>query len=223
MAALSGRTRNPQGTGGRLRQELIEAAARVLERLPSGTDLSLRAVAREAGVAAPSVYLQFSSKVELIRAVRHDIFEQLRDAILQALAPETDPADRLRTGCLAYCRFALEHPGSYHILFEYVPHDERSLEEFGAPDDAGTRALATLVDAIKDCMEAGIAPEGDPFRRATLVWSAMHGYVMLLRFRGGFPWPPVEVHLEDLLVGLVGIPRRLPEQPPLTPVILAGG
>ncbi len=104
------RVRNPHGQGTRLREELIAAAGRVLAATPEGSELSLRAVAREAGVAAPSVYLQFADKAELVGAVVGSYFDELRDTITRAMDQETGPVQRLRAGCIAYCTFALEHP-----------------------------------------------------------------------------------------------------------------
>lgn len=209
------RPRNQHGEGGRLRQELIAAAGRVLAASPDRAGLSLRAVAREAGIAAPSVYLQFADKAELVTAVLADHFDQLRAAILEAMTGITDPAPRLRAGCLAYCRFGLDHPGRYRVLFESQPASNDSPPRpFGGDDDAGARAFATLVTAISDCMAAGVAPPGDPFRTATTVWAALHGYIALGRARPGFPWQPVANHIEDVLVGLVGVPRQLPSPTP---------
>ena len=52
------RQRNPRGQGERLRDDIIEAASRLLAD-PAAPPLTLRAVAREVGVAATSVYLHF--------------------------------------------------------------------------------------------------------------------------------------------------------------------
>jgi AcrR family transcriptional regulator len=199
------RVRNPHGEGSRLRDELIAAAGRVLAAAPDA-DLSLRAVAREAGVAAPSVYLQFADKTELVGAVIAHYFEQLREVVVNAIATAAEPVDRLRAGCLAYCRFGLERPGPYHVLFASEAPVAHVLGRFGDPDDAGTRAFATLIDAIRDCMTAGIARPGDPFRQATLFWSAMHGYVSLVQLQRGFPWQPVDEFVDDLITTFINAP-----------------
>ena len=63
------RTRNPQGQGARLRADLIAAADGILARTGDVEALSLRAVAREVGIATPSIYLHFPDKSALIHAV----------------------------------------------------------------------------------------------------------------------------------------------------------
>ena len=200
------RVRNPHGQGARLRDELIQAAGRVLAATPEGTELSLRAVAREAGIAAPSVSLQFADKADLVGAVVGTYFDTLRDTIMEAMDQHTDPIQRLRAGCIAYCTFALEHPGMYRVLFQHYPTNQRSMGDFGSPDDSGARAFATLVEAIRGCIDSGVAPAGDPFLKAQLLWPAMHGYVTLVPIRHGFPWFSVEDHVDALLTTIVGVP-----------------
>src|SRR4051812_21900587 len=92
------RERSPQGEGARLREELIAAAVRLLAAEVDADALSLRGVAREAGVAAPSVYLHFASKEDLLRAVVNAHFSALQGAIETALASAHDPTSRLLAG-----------------------------------------------------------------------------------------------------------------------------
>jgi hypothetical protein len=54
-------------------------------------------------------------------------------------------------------------------------------------------------------MRAGTAPEGDAFRVATNIWTALHGIVSLRSATPGFPWPPLERQVDDVLTGLVGL------------------
>ena len=70
------RQRNPRGQGERLRDDIIEAASRLLAD-PAAPPLTLRAVAREAGVAATSVYLHFDDIEELVLAVADRRFGEL--------------------------------------------------------------------------------------------------------------------------------------------------
>ncbi|MDP9363725.1 MAG: TetR/AcrR family transcriptional regulator, partial [Chloroflexota bacterium] len=205
------RARSPQGEGGRLRDELVRAADRLLERTGDEAGLTLRAVAREAGIAAPSVYLHFAGRDELVRAVLDRHFAGFREALQTGIAAAgDDPAAQLRAGCLAYCRFGLTHPGPYRVMFgnrtAYVPTG--NFDEVPGADTFGS-----LVDGVAGVIAAGLAPPGDPLRLATGVWTALHGIVTLRAAVPMFPWPPVEDLIEDILVGLVGIPPRPPSVP----------
>ncbi len=193
------RARNRHGEGGRLRLELVAAASRLLAETSGDDVLSLRAVARAVGIAAPSVYLHFPSKEALLRAVLDEHFEALKRAIEAATAQAVGPAAKLRAGCLAYCRFAAEQPGPYRVLFGTPP----PLPE-GEPSQppSGMETFATLVDAIAACMRAGVVPPGDPFVVAAGVWTALHGVVSLRRSTPDFPWPPLEAQVDAILAGM---------------------
>ena len=196
------RERNPQGEGARLREELIAAAGRLLAADGDIDALSLRGVAREAGVAAPSVYLHFASKEDLLRTVVSTHFAALQRAIETEVASGHDPASRLLAGCLAYCRYATDQPGSYHLLFNTARPDIKD------PDFAGTSGAAafqTLVDGVAACTAAGVARPGDPFRIAIDIWSALHGTASLRRATTGFPWPPLEDQVRGILEAFTGI------------------
>src|SRR5688572_9208299 len=110
--AASGRRRrrNPQGQGSRLRADLVAAADQILARTGDLEGLSLRAVAREVGIATPSIYLHFPDKSALVRAVMDARFEELRAAVVAAVIEADGPAEKLRAGALAYCQFAIAHP-----------------------------------------------------------------------------------------------------------------
>ncbi len=197
------RTRNPQGEGFRLRQELIAAAGRLLA---SGADietLTLRGMAREAGVAAPSVYLQFASKEALLQAVVDEHFAALRQAIETGSAGAQDAASGLLAGCLAYCRYAAEHPGSYRILFN-TPRPRNVDSHFAGSE--GAVAFQTLVDGVAECIAAGVARPGDPFRIASDIWPALHGAASLRQFAPNFPWPPLDDQVRGILEAFAGIP-----------------
>ncbi len=208
------RARNPQGEGGRLREELIAAADRILSRTGDEEGLSLRAVAREAGVAAPSIYLHFADKRELVREVRLARFAELVAAIERAASTATGPDDGLRAGCLGYCRFALDHPHAYRVLFGATTTLFRDDDGPDRMDPPGMDAFFVLVNAVQACMDGGAAPKGDAMRAATSIWAALHGAVTLRQSVPTFPWPPIADEVEDILVGLVGIRPSPPTPPP---------
>jgi AcrR family transcriptional regulator len=177
------RERNAHGSGQRLRQELMDAADRLLAAGATSESLTLRAVAREAGVAAPSVYLQFESKDTLIDAVVANRFQQLAELVTTSLAGETDPYTRLLRGCEAYVAFAQEHPSAYRMIFEItIPvRDPDAL--------TGRDVFQILVDAVRACLPAERASPEEAFATAIDIWVAMHGMVSLRRHLPAFPWP----------------------------------
>ena len=58
-ATIRTRHRNPRGQGTRLSEDIVAGALALIERTGSAEAVTLRAVAREAGIAAPSIYAHF--------------------------------------------------------------------------------------------------------------------------------------------------------------------
>jgi AcrR family transcriptional regulator len=191
-----------------LRTELIEAAARLLESSGDAHAVTLTAVAREAGIATPSVYRHFADRDQIIEAVVADRFERLDGVLLEAMAAAPDAATALRACCDAYCRFGLDHPGHYQVLFTArlprftTPPAGRASE----PERPGARVFGRLVGAVQSCIDAGSARPGDAAFMAVNVWVALHGIVSLRTSRPRHPWPPVAALVNAALSGQVGLP-----------------
>jgi AcrR family transcriptional regulator len=180
------RQRNPRGQGERLRDDIIEAASGLLAD-PAAPPLTLRAVARAAGVAATSVYLHFADIESLTMAVAERRFGELVRLQDEAREQSSDPYQQVRAGCLAYCEFGLAHPGHYQVMFASplpMPAD--------MPPDAfpGIVAFRRLIDAVARCI--GTEPgDEQAFFTAQLIWQQLHGIVSLRISRPRFPWPPL--------------------------------
>src|SRR6516164_2161993 len=116
MATQEQRRRNPRGQGDRLRSDIIAAASQLLAD-PKAPPLTLRGVARAAGVAATSVYLHFADTDALVLAVADQHFGQLADAQQAARDVAATPRAAVRAMALAYCEFGLANPGLYQVMF----------------------------------------------------------------------------------------------------------
>lgn len=202
-AAGAGRRRNPRGQGERLRDDIIEAASRLMAD-PASPPLTLRAVAREVGVAATSVYLHFDDISSLVLAVSARRFGELVQLQDQATGGGTSARERVHAGCLAYCEFGLENPGHYQVMFasSLPDYTERPVEEM--PGYAAFRQLIGVV------AEAIGRPAEDPqsFRTAMLIWQQLHGTVSLRISRSRFPWPPLAESVADVVDRILDGPHR---------------
>src|SRR5437868_15218318 len=98
---------------GDLRRALIDAARRLLEN-EGPTALSLRAVAREAGVSPAAPYHHFKDKGELLGAVAKEGWTMLSTSMLEAI--QLTPGDPMAP-TLAYVTFARSHPALYRIMY----------------------------------------------------------------------------------------------------------
>lgn len=205
MTADTHRQRNPRGEGERLRAELVTAASGLLETLPGQEALSLRAVARTAGVSAPSVYLHFADKSALVAAVLQERFDELRAALDAAAVGVDAPRDELVARCIAYCSFADAHPGHYRVMFTAVPaaSPETTVGPRAIEDLPGADIVAGLGDVVARCAPGGPAGD-DPLPLAVLLWCGLHGIVALRASKPAFPWPERDTLVACLVAGIVG-------------------
>lgn len=190
--AAAARSRNPRGLGQRLRDELIDAAMTLLDQTGDPAALSLRAVAKQAGIAAPSIYRHFPDLNHLKHAVVERCFTMFSQARSSAANGVSDPGSALIAGARAYCEFGLSHPGHYQLMFGPDPEMPASLK-YDSQQSPGRQAFHTLVGNIRECQESGAArATGDPFHLAANMWAFEHGLVSLRLNRPHFPWPPLE-------------------------------
>ena len=141
----------------------------------AGADISavtLRAVARRAGVSPGAPYHHFPDKGALLAAVAREGFEAL--GRVQASVEAPDPAARLTEMAAAYVRFAAAHRTHYRVMFAQSPSSVPG-EAGQALQRAATATFLTLEQAIG---AAQPALGGDERRKRTLLaWSLAHGAV----------------------------------------------
>jgi AcrR family transcriptional regulator len=193
------RSRNRRGEGDQLRRDLIAATNRLLENGATHETLSLRAVAREVGVAATSVYLHFPDKMALLLVVYQQHFAELADDLREAIAGQPEPAGQLRAACLRYLRFAADHPEAYHVMFT-APGTNRELPRPITDDERpGAEILAIIAGILQDCADAGLASAAAAFPATLCLWAALHGITTLRLARPYVPWPSEETLVDTLL------------------------
>lgn len=191
----TGRRRNRRGEGSRLRDELIEAARKLLRTASNESDVSIRAVTRAAGTAPQSFYLQFASIDELLYQVYALEFDALRQAMVQAAEGAGDQAAALRAICRAYCDYAQVHPGRYRALTGVRGHLHDNWQAASMP---GMPAFTALRDAVAAALSAA-GRDTDPALAAATLWASLHGIVTLRASRPAFPWPGLDDMITVLL------------------------
>lgn len=157
---------------------MLEAVNRLLAEWGSDEKLTMRAVAKEVGVAAPSIYLHFSDKAELVWAALTDKYEQLADRMRladEAVAGE-DVRARLLAQVHAYCRFAMRNPGHYRLMYE-IRQPAVDPERLGRhPSRLVARSFRS---GIQRCLAAGYAVGLPPRQAAHTLWTGLHGMLSL--------------------------------------------
>lgn len=197
QASPSPRQRNAPGQGARLRDDIVDAAIRLLADDTTPSALSLRAVAREAGITAPAIYAHFSGMDELLAVVvtrRFADFAAALDLAESRLPEPREPLSVLRARTLAYCAYGLERRGDYELLFG-------SGDAYGGvpyENSAGETAFLDLVLRVREAR-----PDADGQAIAAVLWPALHGLVTVRRELASFPWPPLGDQVDRLIDGLV--------------------
>jgi AcrR family transcriptional regulator len=205
------RPRARRGEGERLRHEILEATAQLLDELGDAGKVSTRAVAQRVGCSSPALYLHFPDKATLVYAVCEERFRQLGVAIDEAMAGEHEPVGQLRAAFHAYAHFALSHPVQYRIMMMDATYSEafqRSIEEMGSES-----GMDSIVAAVADGMERGTFTPGDPSLTAVTLWASIHGLVSLSLAKPGLALPPVDDLIDRAVDQWVDGLRPRPGQP----------
>lgn len=156
---------------GDLRNALVEAAVQILsEKGVSG--LSLREVARRAGVSHAAPYHHFADKDALLSAICDRGYQLLQQEMQKGHELGGIAVDRLQNAGIAYAYFAVEHPALFRLMYTW--------ERVGEPSEEWTKSTASMSEAmIQGISEAtGCSPE-EALQIHLTLWAAMHGIVML--------------------------------------------
>jgi len=163
---------------GALRDALLEAAERVLERdgLPG---LTLRAVAREAGVSHAAPTHHFGDLTGLLSELAAIGYRRFGAAMDAARAAASMPMEKGLASAKAYVRYARAHPGMYGLMFrtERLDMTRPSLRE------AADASFAGFAAGIGDSRHEQISTDTLTLEQAgalTRAWSLVHGFSTLL-------------------------------------------
>ena len=163
---------------GALHAGLLEAAERVLER-DGLSGLTLRAVAREAGVSHAAPTHHFGDLTGLVSELAAIGFRQFNDAATAAADSGSTVTEKAMARARAYVAYAQAHPGMYGLMFR----TERLDMKRPALHEAADAAFAGLAGSIAAQRHEEIAAEALSLDQAAAIvraWSLVHGFTMLL-------------------------------------------
>ena len=153
---------------GDLRAALVRAAMGLLEESGEAA-LSLRAVARRAGVSPAAPYRHYADREALVSAVAAVGYRELAER-LAAAHPSPSTPDQLASVAIAYVQFALERPALFRIMFT---------EPCDRYDDERVAAAAAVSHYLRAIVERAF-PQADAEALATAIWALVHGLAFLL-------------------------------------------
>jgi AcrR family transcriptional regulator len=166
---------------GDLRRTLLSAAVPILRK--GGPEaLTMRALARAAGVSPMAPYRHFADRAALVAAVADEGFKRL-SAQLRAAAespertlrkPQQTARGGLQAIALAYVQFALAHPDEYRVMFG----SELAADPANAPASRN-EVFVFLREGIAMLQRRKLVRAGDPHAMALTAWALVHGLAML--------------------------------------------
>lgn len=181
---------------GDLRNALLDAGSAVARDVGAEA-LSLREVARRAGVSHTAAYNHFADKTDLLRGLAIRAFEQLAADLQEVVDTGVQSLEDLG---VAYLRFATTHQAEFRFMFQ------RSLcMPEGVPDPLGEASLASqnvLRDHLVTLQEAGRIGPGDPDALTLAVWSQIHGLTTIVLETPAFKSLPTDAAEELARDGL---------------------
>jgi AcrR family transcriptional regulator len=187
---------------GRLREAVIAAAVAEVESVGAAA-VSMREIARRAGVSHAAPAHHFGDKAGIFTAIATEGFRLAAEAI----GPATTGPDGFIRGGAAYIAFALSHPGHFEVMFR--PGLYR------ADDSELIAARAAAFDILYGSARS-LAPRASAEELTGLVvagWSLSHGFATLwltanLEDRLGPEPSDIAAHLTEGLITLGNAARR---------------
>jgi AcrR family transcriptional regulator len=176
---------------------LVESARAMLDE-QGFEGLTLRAIARRAGVSHGAPLRHFPTLAALLSAVAAQGFRELIaavDAQTATLDPDVTALARLAAAGRGYVSFAIGSPGVFTVMFRPERLDVTD-PTFAA---AGIDSFQQLQDIVAEAQREGFRPDVDVTRLASVMWTTMHGLADLWIRGGGLPGADATFGLDDFI------------------------
>lgn len=164
---------------GNLEESLVERGIELIGEL-GHTNFSLREVSQSLGVSHAAAYRHFKSKSFLIAKIAMRGFALLTQKLEAIGAQHSNHLNSYKTMMdlgAAYIDFGTQNPGIYRSLFIKEIVEGIDLKEL---NEASIESWQPLIKAIKQGQhDRKIAPNYDAYDIGSMLWAALHGYVML--------------------------------------------
>lgn len=161
-------------TDGDTRQLLLKAALSMVEQGTHPAQLSLRQIARQAGLSHAAPYKHFKNREDILVAMAVDGFQSMMEACVNAHrdAP-SDPLSRFMAIGVTYLSFAWKNPGIFRVMFDPAITQHEHVQS------AQAAVFSLTVMSIAAAQREALVRPGDPQEVAMVAWSGVHGFATL--------------------------------------------
>jgi AcrR family transcriptional regulator len=162
---------------GDLKNALIKAGAEILSK-EGVNGLSLRKVARKAGVSHAAPYAHFTDKQALIAAISSEGYRRLYEKLIVAVKQyHEEPLRQFVEVAWAYIEFARSDPDHFKVTFSNILEKEKDYPAFV---EMTKKNFQLLVEIVEICQGVRILKPGPADEMAVSIWSLVHGLAALL-------------------------------------------
>jgi len=157
-----------------VRSSILEASIALMNEGGLGS-LSMREVARRAGVSHQAPYHYFADREAILAELAGDGFDRLYDYMVSAIGLARDKAGKNRAMGEAYIRFALNNPEVFRLMFRCEMVDLANYPEAKEKADKCFQLVADTLGVVitADKTSADLAP-------VIAAWSTAHGLATLM-------------------------------------------
>jgi AcrR family transcriptional regulator len=141
--------------------------------------LSMRVLAREVGLTAPTLYGYFPSKEAVVEALTVEKITIVREYLLRAVSDVEPGLARLLAYARAYRRLALSSADFYHMIMERTGPLAGAIATDEGDEPEGHDLIRTVAEEIRHAVDKGELGPVDPEQVILSVWVTAHGYVSL--------------------------------------------
>jgi AcrR family transcriptional regulator len=160
-----------------LREDILEVSRNLLVKDGFGK-MSMRKIAKRAGVSATSIYLHFQNKDELLLALIESSIAKLASALEENLTDSDDSITKLEKMAQSFVDFALENPQEYEIIYMVRPEE---MPKFPKEKFQQIRKIYELLAGIiSEGKRTGSLKVDDPLMSAYMIWAQLHGVASVI-------------------------------------------
>jgi len=156
--------------------DILAAAVSAIEE-GGLADLSMREVARRAGVSHQLPYHYFTDREGILAAIAQAGFTLLGARLQAVIDSKGSGAAKLAAAGRTYVEFACEHPAHFRVMFR---NDFVAVERFPHAQENADGCFALLPQLVRAAVEDGLPPRPDERSLVILGWSIAHGLACLL-------------------------------------------
>jgi AcrR family transcriptional regulator len=165
----------PQEQHGNVRRLVLDAAISIIES-DGAESLSMREVARRAGVSHQAPYHYFKDRSGIFAAISQEGFTALAHSFRQVQTDGTlDIESPAKAGLTAYLRFARQHVGHFRVMFR---GDLSGLSTHPEAKECAEEAFTELLNMVARTIGHSADPQ-DALTFAFMMWSQAHGLATL--------------------------------------------